>query len=265
MFGSYEQLQYIQNEIKKNNCSFIQMTWQTKTFQGAKMNRILALDLKEGVLMRARGAVAGMKPSWEFWYGFSTQDVLADDPSDGFDLPNYTTSFDKSKLSKKLNKVFKKFRQFVLELALSIVFWAFASNAQPESYSREEFQYKPYLSGELISFYTAVECKESEIDHVVSLKDAWDSGASEWDSKKRRDFANDRLNHVTACVSENRSKGSTTPMVFKKRSQDGRGIDYEIVNWCSYIGIYLAVKQKYELDISATVGMERSACASSIQ
>ena len=110
MFGSYEQLKHIQKEVRENDCSFIQMTWKSKTFQGAKMNRVIALDVKEGILMRARGATPGMSASWEFWHGFTKQELMEDDPSDGFDLPNYTTSFDKSKLSKKLNKVFKKFR-----------------------------------------------------------------------------------------------------------------------------------------------------------
>ena len=109
IFGSYEQLGHIQKEIKKNGCDFIQITYNQKTYQGNLVKKMIALDVKEGILMRST-LMPFSKPSWEFWYGFDKATILNDDPSDGFDLPNYTTSFDKSKLSKELNKAFKKFK-----------------------------------------------------------------------------------------------------------------------------------------------------------
>ena len=33
-----------------------------------------------------------------------------------------------------------------------------------------------------------------QIDHLVSLSDAWYKGAREWDEQRRRDFANDPRN-----------------------------------------------------------------------
>mgnify|MGYP006119821619 CR=1 FL=1 len=109
-FGSYEQLQHIQKEISQNNCDFIHMNWNSKTFQGTKIKRMIVLDLKEGVMIRVRGEAAGMSSSWEFWYGFNRETVLNGDPSDGIDLPNYTTSFDRTKLSRKMNKALKRFK-----------------------------------------------------------------------------------------------------------------------------------------------------------
>ncbi len=110
MFGSYEQLRFIQTQINQYNCDFIKMSWNSKTFQGAKVRRALALDLKDGVMIRVMGASSGMKTSWEFWHGLSKETVLRDDPSDGFDLPNYTTSFDKSKFSKRISKALREFK-----------------------------------------------------------------------------------------------------------------------------------------------------------
>ena len=109
MFGSYDQLKHIQKEIKTNGCDFIQITWNNKTYQGDLARRMIALDVAEGIMIRAM-LMPYSKPSWEFWYGFDKSTILNDDPSDGFDLPNYTTSFDKSRLSKELNKAFKKFK-----------------------------------------------------------------------------------------------------------------------------------------------------------
>ena len=109
MFGSYEQLKHIQKEIKKNNCDFLQMEWNTKTFQGDIAKKMIALDVEEGILIRVMSMPFG-SPSWEFWYGFDKESILSDDPSDGFDLANYTTSYDKSKLSKELRKALKSFK-----------------------------------------------------------------------------------------------------------------------------------------------------------
>mgnify|MGYP001237263773 CR=1 FL=1 len=109
MFGSYDQLKHIKKEIKTNGCDFIQITWNNKTYQGDLARRMIALDVVEGIMIRAM-LMPYSKPSWEFWYDFDESTIINDDPSDGFDLPNYTTSFDKSRLSKELNKAFKKFK-----------------------------------------------------------------------------------------------------------------------------------------------------------
>ena len=52
----------------------------------------------------------------------------------------------------------------------------------------------PY-TGESIPFVRGPDTSDAvQIDHVVSLSDAWYKGAREWDDQRRRDFANDPRN-----------------------------------------------------------------------
>ena len=60
-------------------------------------------------------------------------------------------------------------------------------------------------------------------------------------------FANDKGNHVPACYKINSSKGSATPKHFLRRSNDGKGLDYEIISFCKYLHIYYKTKVKYKL------------------
>ena len=46
-------------------------------------------------------------PSYELWHGFSKNDLLKDDPADGFDLPNYTTKLDASDIKKIMSLITK--------------------------------------------------------------------------------------------------------------------------------------------------------------
>jgi hypothetical protein len=47
----------------------------------------------------------------------------------------------------------------------------------------------------------------------------------------------------------NSSKGSEGPSDFLRRSNDGRGLEYEIVRFCEYVQKYYAVKVKYDLSL----------------
>jgi hypothetical protein len=47
---------------------------------------------------------------------------------------------------------------------------------------------------------------EIDVDHVVALAEAWDSGAAEWDATQRRTFANDPLNLIVASRQVNQDK-----------------------------------------------------------
>lgn len=106
-FGSYEQLQYIQKEIKSNRCDFVQIFWKNKAVYPLKRPlRMLAVDVSQGVMIRTRVTPWEWdRYSWELWYGFDKSMILNDDPSDGFDLPNYTVEY-KTNLRKELNKAF---------------------------------------------------------------------------------------------------------------------------------------------------------------
>ncbi len=116
-------------------------------------------------------------------------------------------------------------------------------------YNRTSFQYKSYSPNTDIGFYTLSRC-DTNIDHVVSLKDAHDSGASFWNKSLKEQFANDKINHVPSCSRVNSSKGASTPLDFLRKSSDGRGIEYEIKSFCSYLGIYFQVKTKYNLSFN---------------
>jgi hypothetical protein len=120
-----------------------------------------------------------------------------------------------------------------------------ASLSLADSYDRKDFNYRSYKPNTSIGFYTGQSCDFINIDHVVSLKDAYDSGAASRGVSKKESFANDRDNHVPSCGPMNSSKGSAGPSDFLRRSRDGRGLEYEIVRFCEYVQKYYAVKVKY--------------------
>ena len=114
------------------------------------------------------------------------------------------------------------------------------------AYDRDLYGYESYPTYTKSGFYTGRSC-ETNIDHVVSLKDAHESGADRWTLAEREGFSNDRLNHVPSCKRINSSKGSSTPSDFLRKSSDGGGMEYEIKPKCAYLGIYYQVKRKYRL------------------
>ena len=120
-----------------------------------------------------------------------------------------------------------------------------------EGYDRKDFSYRSYKLTTPIGFYTGKTCDFINIDHVVSLKDAYESGAASWSDAKKESFANDRANHVPSCGRVNSSKGSATPKDFLRRSRDGKGLDYKIVRWCEYVTKYHTIKLAYGLSFIA--------------
>jgi hypothetical protein len=100
-----------------------------------------------------------------------------------------------------------------------------------------------------IGTYGSNTIRTLNIDHIVSLKDAYESGASSWGASKKKAFANDRSNHVSSCGRVNSSKGSEGPSDFLRRSRDEKGLEYEIVRFCEYVQKYYGVKVKYGLSL----------------
>ena len=100
---------------------------------------------------------------------------------------------------------------------------------------------------------------------MVSLKDAYDSGAASWGASKKEVFANDRSNHVPSCGRVNSSKGSVGPKDFLRRSNDGVGLEYEIVRFCEYVQRYYAVKVEYGLSFEGNDNATFESCAIAIQ
>jgi hypothetical protein len=122
-----------------------------------------------------------------------------------------------------------------------------ASLSFVDSYERKDFNYRSYKPNTSIGFYTNKACDFINIDHIVSLKDAYDSGAASWSANRKKAFANDRSNHVPSCGRVNSSKGSEGPSDFLRKSRYGRGLEYDIVRFCEYVQKYYAVKVKYGL------------------
>ena len=134
--------------------------------------------------------------------------------------------------------------RYAVLLLIAVIFSSFAY-----SYDRSEFKYKSYKPSTSIGFYTGKTCDFINIDHIVSLKDAYESGAASWGANKKKAFANDRSNHVPSCGRVNSSKGSEGPSDFLRRSRDRRGLEYDIVRFCEYVQKYYAVKVKYGLSL----------------
>ena len=139
----------------------------------------------------------------------------------------------------------------VIKRALSLACLLSVSVAIAGGYDRSDFNYRSYKPNTDVGFYTGKTCDFINIDHIVSLKDAHESGAASWSDSKRQTFANDRRNHVPSCGRVNSSKGSAAPKDFLRRSSDGKGLDYKIVRWCEYVTKYHSVKQAYDLSFIA--------------
>jgi hypothetical protein len=77
-----------------------------------------------------------------------------------------------------------------------------------------------------------------DIDHVVALHDAWNSGASSWTRARRIAFANDPADLVLTTASANRSKGDQDPSQWAPASHDGA---------CFYARTYRAIKLRWRL------------------
>jgi hypothetical protein len=82
-----------------------------------------------------------------------------------------------------------------------------------------------------------------DIDHVVALKEAWDSGAWSWSAAQRRAFANDvtdrrSLRAVTDEV--NQSKGDKDPSNWMPSLVSAR---------CQYLADWVAIKARWQLSM----------------
>ncbi len=84
-----------------------------------------------------------------------------------------------------------------------------------------------------------------DVDHLVPLAEAWDSGAHSWDSATRRSFANDlSYEHslVAVSASSNRQKGASDPA-------DWLPADAGVHCW--YASAWIAVKTRWLLSVDA--------------
>jgi hypothetical protein len=77
-----------------------------------------------------------------------------------------------------------------------------------------------------------------DIDHVVALSDAWQTGAFGWDEARRTALANDPLNLLAVDYSANRQKGDGDAATWLPGNRGYR---------CAYVARQVAVKSAYGL------------------
>ena len=93
----------------------------------------------------------------------------------------------------------------------------------------------PY-SGKVITFSSTK--STIDIDHVVALSNAWQTGAAYFDKTKRQQIANDPLNLLAVDFSLNRQKGDGDAATWLPPLKSYR---------CDYVARQIAVKAKYGL------------------
>jgi hypothetical protein len=96
----------------------------------------------------------------------------------------------------------------------------------------------PYAGG------TLRESKEIQIDHMVPLKNAYISGAWEWNYQTRCTYANymgNKFHLITASGHENMSKGDDTPEKYMPPNENYR---------CEYLANWLKIKLIWKLKMA---------------
>jgi hypothetical protein len=100
-------------------------------------------------------------------------------------------------------------------------------------------------AGKWRSWYDGAVTRDStsfDVDHMVPLAEAWDSGARRWTADTRRRFANDlgdRRSLVAVSASSNRSKSDQDPSEWLPRFRK-----------CRYIRHWVAVKVRWRLKVN---------------
>jgi hypothetical protein len=102
--------------------------------------------------------------------------------------------------------------------------------------------FDPYTA-ERIEFVRGVETSLAvQIDHVVAVSDAWQKGAQQLSAERRYEFYNDPLNLLAVSGSANQQKSDSDAASWLPANRAFR---------CEFIAIQIAVKQRYELWVTA--------------
>jgi hypothetical protein len=107
----------------------------------------------------------------------------------------------------------------------------------------------PYTGARMAFRYGVATSAQVQIDHVVALGDAWQTGAQQWAAHKRVAFANDPLNLLAVDGSTNAGKGDSDAASWLPPNKAYR---------CAYVARQVAVKARYGLWVTAA---ERDAIA----
>ena len=103
------------------------------------------------------------------------------------------------------------------------------------------------ITGSWYSYYDGVTTTDPgtfDIDHMVPLAEAWDSGASGWTAAQRETYANDQgdpRSLVAVSASSNRGKGDQDP-----------GEWWPLLERCRYAAEWTATKARFGLSIDQT-------------
>ena len=99
-------------------------------------------------------------------------------------------------------------------------------------------------TGEWFSWYdraTWTQASDVDIDHLVPLKEAWDSGARQWDAATREAYAND--------LGDSRALVAVTDNVNQSKG------DQDVAEWlpdfgvCRYVRQWVAIKLRWSLAV----------------
>ena len=96
----------------------------------------------------------------------------------------------------------------------------------------------PYSGGRIAFQRGPVSSLEVQIDHVVSLSNAWQTGAKYWTDRKRERFANDRRNLLAVRGDLNMSKGDGDAATWLPPKKSFR---------CTYVALQVLTKARYDL------------------
>lgn len=101
------------------------------------------------------------------------------------------------------------------------------------------------VTGQWTDPYTGkvvTKASDLDVDHIVPLREAHESGGFAWTAEQRRAFANDPYNLLPVTASANRSKGSKGP---------GDWLPVVSAYRCGYIERYLDIKRRFQLSSDA--------------
>ncbi|WP_148616078.1 GmrSD restriction endonuclease domain-containing protein [Nocardioides rubriscoriae] len=105
------------------------------------------------------------------------------------------------------------------------------------------------LTGTLLDPYTAQQIPYVygdgtlvDVDHVVSLGNAWASGAASWPIRRRAALATDPMNLLAVDASANRQKGDGDAATWLPPNKAYR---------CAYVARQVAVKAKFDLSVTS--------------
>lgn len=108
----------------------------------------------------------------------------------------------------------------------------------------------PYTAQTILFLRGPDTSDDIQIDHVVSLSDAWQKGAQQLDPISRYSFANDPLNLLAVQGDANQKKGNGDAATWLPSNKAYR---------CQYVARQIAVKAKYTLWVTPAeyVAMEK--------